>query len=1253
MTGPGGWSAADEAAYRKSALGQQEAARHGYDWGTNVTLMGGPGLGHGVIEVNALPGGKNAWIGASPEFANQYPGATVRFAGEYYRALIPTATFQLAQQKGMSREEIFTVARRNALLPVSEQVKALAGKGYALETSLGRSGILLMSPAIQEQIRRELRALEVLKGKELFNKQVELGLIPRGSVYISKREYLPASEVQKIKEQSPELHKILTTEGWSAYQAKVEEYQQEYEQYRKELEAFEQSLKTNSPDLYKIYKEKGIEAYNAEVGKRADEYNALIKKLAPYKEDLSKWSVYQAAREAGKVRELEQAIPATYTIEGIAKFLQNNPDFDPAKLVTTVGFSQEAIDEAIKYNKQPWVAETPGERLFEAIRNLSPKDAEQLRLFALADAKSGYGWLGEVLDQNPKIRELMKATDYDPDKVSKPEMSLVDFTQAFLVARDYNEAEDDKWKSKRHELELLARMEYARLYGAGAITATDNLAFMSRDLYELVARASPTGTSVPAQVGRGALTGAADLLVGLVTLPIVGLETMGHLVSGKPGKAGALVINTGVGIKDYFVLLGSQIVAQPAEGIPRATVALLPIIHGVGKAGIRAVKGATAMTAPHGLPMRAMAIELDVSRVPFRKAGYETTLKAVAEALEQQLKTEPTDTALVGKVIVKIGDKVIELKYRRTSIQTEVPDTLYHATSDKYHSTPDAPAIMKQIEQKGYAVITKDLYTSPQAAMDFLRGSSSGVPPKNPAIIAIRTANLKGFRMPFKSYMGKVEAEVVGSEGVKLYPTEPNTFSKVFGKGVTGETFTQYKGPSQTFGGATIKSGQLVPIYWLKTAGAKGGTPSIGMMYTATGLAFFESIKDLPYLRPRQIKFSFWGGEGALLPFKSARKTYKLMVKATKELETEAAENVKKIAKKGWTEADYAKAYRLELKRLVDSETQRLLKMPEVKEALRRNRAAFEQAYTINLAKYYALAALGSQGRLREARLERERPEIVTTYRYRNGRLTRGNEEIIRRREREVLEERLELIPRRRREVPPARRERPALTTTRRRGVPPPERSRIPPITRRRIFPPPERRRVPPPERQRVPPPVPKTGIPLLLSSSAEIAKAKRKEFAGAVTWKQGFGWWAIKAPYASQADVAFFRGKPPPNAEIVKGGPKSAFRSIQTITGKPPEKLKVDLGIMDILISKPKKKPGAAGAISFKQDVEQKPGGDITITSTGKVRPKVTKGEVEESVAINPLKGNKMPTEIAKQIGSYSAKITPEGKLKIKVRRL
>ncbi|MBA7698105.1 hypothetical protein ES703_106780 [subsurface metagenome] len=149
----------------------------------------------------------------------------------------------------------------------------------------------------------------------------------------------------------------------------------------------------------------------------------------------------------------------------------------------------------------------------------------------------------------------------------------------------------------------------------------------------------------------------------------------------------------------------------------------------------------------------------------------------------------------------------------------------------------------------------------------------------------------------------------------------------------------------------------------------------------------------------------------------------------------------------------------------------------------------------------------------------------------------------------------------------------------------------------------------------KVPPGVPVTPI-IPLPPIPEGKKVwTREEAKGAIAWKQGFIWVAIKRPYRSTADVAFFK-KLPPGVTTVKGGSKSAYRSIQAITGKAPTKLLIDMGIMDITIKKPKRTPGKKGAIRFKRDIEQKTKGDITI------KPQVITG-IEE---VPLMKAGKAP---------------------------
>lgn len=150
-----------------------------------------------------------------------------------------------------------------------------------------------------------------------------------------------------------------------------------------------------------------------------------------------------------------------------------------------------------------------------------------------------------------------------------------------------------------------------------------------------------------------------------------------------------------------------------------------------------------------------------------------------------------------------------------------------------------------------------------------------------------------------------------------------------------------------------------------------------------------------------------------------------------------------------------------------------------------------------------------------------------------------------------------------------------------------------------------------PPPTKKPPPEKPSPSI-IVLGADTE---AKHEAFRGAITWKQGFGWWAIKEPYKSRADAAFFYKEPPPGAKIVKGGAKSALHSIQALTGKAPEKLELDLGIMDVIITQPTVAPGRSGAIRFTRDIKQRTMSDITIGKINRRRKKISHRENIETL--------------------------------------
>lgn len=707
---------------------------------------------------------------------------------------------------------------------------------------------------------------------------------------------------------------------------------------------------------------------------------------------------------------------------------------------------------------------------------------------------------------------------------------------------------------------------------------------------------------------QGGLTGLAGIEAGILTMPGLvissGLSSLTALTQGKFRKAGETAVLVPKGIVGSFTGIAKDIGTNPYYGIPEAipmAIFLITPVKAIVKTGIKVAKSGIAYASPAGIPTRAAAIEVDVARVPWKEVGYENGLKVIGEAIQKQLETLPINKTITGKVNVELAGKTFEVSYRRTPLQTEMPDVWYHAAAD---ATP----ILKELAENGKVTIKGELYTSPQAAMDFLRRSASGVAPVNPGIIAIRASDLKGARLPFKEYKGAIENEIVVKEGMELRPTDPNWYSRAtrtklaapdnsratyLTKPLTGKTFTQYQGATETFTStvidgkvvdlaksATINEGQFVPTYWLKTAGAKTGAPSIGQVYAASGLALLESIKDLPYQRLRKIQLSFYGetAEGALSPFYNSRKAYGKIKAIGERLETNAARELKRVADPKWSETAKARAYTAIMDRLTFEELNRSLSKKVVKEALRENRDNFPARYNINLRNALVIAAMGSRARLPAKSLRATRPDIISSYQTEispheegyaseskpprdtsNG--TRAPSETIGR-----VESPSRLPP-----SPPS--------------TPPSTPPTIPPSVPPREPPP----REPPPPRR--PPPPKSPPRRRTIQERLSGMKARRQDFAGAIGWKQGFVVYALKEPYRSQTDVGIFSAKNPPPGMKIVDGPGSAYRTIQTITGRPPDKLAIDMGIMDVIALKGKR-------LKFRPDLEQMTAGDIVLGS-------------------------------------------------------
>lgn len=170
----------------------------------------------------------------------------------------------------------------------------------------------------------------------------------------------------------------------------------------------------------------------------------------------------------------------------------------------------------------------------------------------------------------------------------------------------------------------------------------------------------------------------------------------------------------------------------------------------------------------------------------------------------------------------------------------------------------------------------------------------------------------------------------------------------------------------------------------------------------------------------------------------------------------------------------------------------------------------------------------------------------------------------------------------------------------------------------------PEPEPVPEPEPEPEPEPVPEKPPPPAITAPRTEEERKQLSKKGSIAWRQGMVtlkgvrvpvWYKIHFPYRSDRDVTI-HFEPPPGA---KGAPykgkRSAYRSIQLLTGVAPDKLFIDMGIQDIHITEPAE-PGKIGAIKFKSDPQEKTKGHIQLSGMQAVarRKKIVKKRRKKS---------------------------------------
>ena len=188
-----------------------------------------------------------------------------------------------------------------------------------------------------------------------------------------------------------------------------------------------------------------------------------------------------------------------------------------------------------------------------------------------------------------------------------------------------------------------------------------------------------------------------------------------------------------------------------------------------------------------------------------------------------------------------------------------------------------------------------------------------------------------------------------------------------------------------------------------------------------------------------------------------------------------------------------------------------------------------------------------------------------------------------------------------------------------------------------------------------------KTKLPLPVSAVTSIRSKEREElreaFRGSAGWKQGKVIWALKDPW-TRDDIASFSIKyPPRDFTMVKGGPQSAYRSIQAM--HPEVKLPsldIKVGFEKVHLEAPSKEPGREGAIGFKNVLHKPVDVDIDVKGTAGRRysGKVLSEKVSVKEVASPTEEQLKHENAAMRAELEAQKAqTPEARVKRSMRKV
>jgi intein/homing endonuclease/8-oxo-dGTP pyrophosphatase MutT (NUDIX family) len=495
------------------------------------------------------------------------------------------------------------------------------------------------------------------------------------------------------------------------------------------------------------------------------------------------------------------------------------------------------------------------------------------------DTATIYSALGT--DDPQKTKQIID----DAQKYNERPIALNDYRETYFKDKDWTQVLPDKndplYPEKMKEFDShIAEMtaDYKAKYGSGAFygsIAATPLSFVFSP-----ARALAPDVTVKDISGMEWAVGGAQ--IATLAVPIVGSLGRVGAVSGM-GITGA---STGLFATDIALRRAEMSKAMMGLSIAGLVLPFVPEVRSVGKGIINRARpsvftgesiGLTAdvgrVQIPEGMsPLAARQLIEDVELLNLKGTIPSNELRGLRGTTADRISITRTANGVADVKILSADGNVIG---HVSGSQRVMADTLYHAT-------PDTDGILKQIQDKGYFEVEAGagekpvLFTSPQGAQTFAYNADVV---KSPGFVAIKVLPddikplpievrdsrtigemrdklhamaksgeidpgiyplYKGYRERLYDKEGKfigfskqstMEYELVATPGTKFYPADAKWYAKgeVPKTGVT--SLLNYTGK-----GVQVKTGDVLPMYWVTTDAAKmagKGVPSLQQIYGA------------------------------------------------------------------------------------------------------------------------------------------------------------------------------------------------------------------------------------------------------------------------------------------------------------------------------------------------------------------------------------------------------------------------------------